>query len=150
MVGSVRRRSSWGLGIAGLGLGVSVLFVRETKGHVALESSTKPDLRWRTVFARTTFRDRSLSTASHAGLVNNLNDRYDMGSAPSVLRLAWSSDPPRTESWRRPIRRSGALGQVGTRALSDRIGRKRLIVGGMLLQAPAIGLNAAARPSRSG
>ena len=36
------------------------------------------------------------------------------------------------------------LGQIGTGALSDRIGRKGLIVGGMLLQAAAIGLIAAA------
>src|SRR4029450_2525937 len=50
-----------GLPSPGLGLGLSVLFVRETKGHVALENSSKPDLPWRTVVARTTFRDPSLS-----------------------------------------------------------------------------------------
>jgi MFS family permease len=131
-----------GLAFAGLGLGVSVLFVRETKGHVALETSTKPDLPWRTVFARTTFRDPSLSAASQAGLVNNLNDGMAWGLLPlfyashgltiaevGILAAAYPA------VW--------GLGQIGTGALSDRIGRKGLIVGGMLLQAAAIALIAA-------
>jgi MFS family permease len=132
-----------GLAIAGLGLGLSILFVRETQGHVALEASAKPDLPWRTVFARTTFRDPSLSAASQAGLVNNLNDGMAWGLLPlfyashglaiaevGILAAAYPA------VW--------GLGQIGTGALSDRIGRKGLIVGGMLLQAAAIVLIAAA------
>jgi MFS family permease len=132
-----------GLAFAGMGLGVSILFVRETKGHVALETSTKPDLPWRTVFARTTFRDPSLSAASQAGLVNNLNDGMAWGLLPlfyasnglaiaevAILAAAYPA------VW--------GLGQIGTGAVSDRIGRKGLIVGGMLLQAAAIGLIAVA------
>ena len=132
-----------GLAYAGLGLGVSVLFVRETREHVALEASVKPDMPWRTVFARTSFRDRSLSAASQAGLVNNLNDGMAWGLLPlfyashglaiaevGILAAAYPA------IW--------GLGQIGTGALSDRIGRKGLIVGGMLLQAAAIGLIAAA------
>jgi MFS family permease len=131
-----------GLAVAGLGLGVSVFFVRETKGHVALEISTKPDLPWQTVFARTTFRDPSLSAASQAGLVNNLNDGMAWGLLPlfyashdlaiaevGILAAAYPA------VW--------GLGQIGTGALSDRIGRKNLIVSGMLLQAGAIELIAA-------
>jgi MFS family permease len=132
-----------GLAFAGLGLGVSVLFVRETKGYVALETSSKPDLPWRAVFARTSFRDPSLSAASQAGLVNNLND----GMAWGLLPLFYASHGL-------PIAQVGilaaaypavwGLGQIGTGALSDRIGRKGLIVGGMLLQAAAIWWIAAA------
>jgi MFS family permease len=132
-----------GLAIVGLGLGVSVLFVRETREHVALESSTRPGLPWRTVFARTSVRDPSLSAASQAGLVNNLNDGMAWGLLPlfyashgltlteiSVLAAAYPA------VW--------GLCQIGTGALSDRVGRKRLIVGGLLLQAVAIWLIAAA------
>jgi hypothetical protein len=124
-----------GLAIAGIGLGLSVLFVRETQGHVALETSARPDLPWRTVFARTTFRDPSLSAASQAGLVNNLNDGMAWGLLPlfyashglgvaevGILAAAYPA------VW--------GLGQIGTGALSDRIGRKGLIVGGMCSREP--------------
>ncbi len=133
-----------GLAVAGLGLGASVLFVRETRHFVALES--RPDaavLPWRTVFARTSFRDRSLSAVSQAGLVNNLNDGMAFGLLPlfyashglavaeiGVLAAAYPA------VW--------GIAQIGTGALSDRIGRKGLIVTGMLVQAGAIGLIAAA------
>ncbi len=126
-----------GLAIVGLGLGASVLLVRETRGHVALERSSTPDLRWRTVAARSTFRDPTLSAASQAGLVNNLNDGMAWGLLPlfyashgltvgeiGILAAAYPA------VW--------GLGQIGTGALSDRIGRKTLIVAGMLVQAGAI------------
>jgi MFS family permease len=128
-----------GLAIAGLGLGASVLFVRETHGHVGLELPGDANLRWRTVAARSTFLDPTLSAVSQAGLVNNLNDGMAWGLLPlfyashglgiaeiGVLAAAYPA------VW--------GLGQVGTGALSDRIGRKGLIVGGMLVQAVAIGL----------
>jgi MFS family permease len=128
-----------GLAIAGLGLGVSVLFVRETRGYVALEASSDAPLPWRTVFALTTVRDRSLSAASQAGLVNNLND----GMAWGLLPLFYASHGL-------GIAEIGILAatypavwgvaQIATGALSDRIGRKGLIVAGMLLQAVAIGV----------
>jgi MFS family permease len=119
-----------------------VLFVRETRGHVALEASPAPSIPWRAVFARTTLVDPSLSAASQAGLVNNLND----GMAWGLLPLFYASHGL-------AIGEIGVLAavypavwgvaQVGTGALSDRIGRKGLIVGGMLLQAATIGLIAA-------
>lgn len=135
-----------GVAFVGLGLGASVLFVRETRGHVALEAGTEADAvvpAWRTVFARTSIGDRSLSAASQAGLVNNLNDGMAWGLLPlfyashglgvaeiGVLAAAYPA------VW--------GVAQIGTGALSDRIGRKGLIVAGMLLQAAAIGLIAAA------
>jgi len=128
-----------GLAVAALGLGASVLFVRETRGHVAVETSRGPNVRWRTVAARSTFRDPTLSAVSQAGLVNNLNDGMAWGLLPlfyasrglsiaeiGVLAAAYPA------VW--------GLGQIGTGALSDRIGRKGLIVAGMLVQAGAIGL----------
>ena len=131
-----------GLAIAGLGLGVSVVFVRETRGFVALEATSEPTLPWRTVFARTTFRDRSLSSASQAGLVNNLND----GMAWGLLPLFYAShglDLAEIGLLAATYPAVWGVAQIGTGALSDRIGRKGLIVAGMLLQAGAIGVIAA-------
>ena len=134
-----------GLAFAGLGLGASVLFVRETRGHVeheqdARERPTMPP--WHTVFWRTTLHDPSLSAASQAGLVNNLNDGMAWGLLPLYYAAAGL-----------PIGQIGilaatypavwGLAQLGTGALSDRIGRKGLIVAGMLVQGGAIGAIAA-------
>jgi MFS family permease len=129
-----------GLAYACLGLGASVLFVRETRGHVEHEQAMieRPEtLRWREVFWRTTLRDHNLSAASQAGLVNNLNDGMAWGLLPLFYASAGMS-----------LREIGvlaatypavwAVGQVVTGGLSDRIGRKPLIVGGMLVQAGAI------------
>lgn len=132
-----------GLALAGLGLGISVLFVRETRGYIALDKQSDRAAPWTVAFTRTSFRDPSLSAASQAGLVNNLNDGMAWGLLPlfyashglaiaeiGILAAAYPA------VW--------GLAQIGTGALSDRIGRKGLIVGGMLLQAVALGLIAVA------
>jgi MFS family permease len=131
-----------GFAYAGLGLAASALLVRETGAHVEQERADRPPsarVRWHEVFLRTTFREPSLSAACQAGLVNNLNDGMAWGLLPlfyaaaglsiaeiGVLAAAYPA------VW--------AIGQIGTGALSDRMGRKPLIVAGMLVQAFAIGL----------
>jgi MFS family permease len=131
-----------GIAIVGLGLGASVLFVRETRGHAELEgassdAASQPGRSWLWLFWRSTVGDRSLSAASQAGLVNNLNDALAWGLLPIVqagagLSLAeiglLAGAYPAT--W--------GVAQIATGALSDRIGRKRLIVAGMLVQGAAI------------
>jgi MFS family permease len=133
--------------VAILGLGLSVLFVRETRGHVALEIAQTPPsggragpaLSFRRAFAVTTWRNRDLAAACQAGLVNNLNDGMSWGIYPlffgshglgvaaiGVVKAVYPG------VW-------GAL-QVVTGPLSDRIGRKGLIAGGMLVQAGGIWL----------
>src|SRR5207247_3395300 len=72
------------------GLLLSILFVRETRAHVAVEVAQTaasrpgpaPGLSFREVFGLTTWRDRSLSAACQAGLVNNLNDGMSWGLYP--------------------------------------------------------------------
>jgi MFS family permease len=128
-----------GLAIAGLGLGASVLLVRETSGHAAQEHGDGvPGPPWRDVFARATFRDRSLSAVSQAGLVNNLNDGMAWGLLP-LLYAAHGLSVAEIGVLAAAYPAVWGVAQVGTGALSDRIGRKGLIVGGMLLQAVAIG-----------
>jgi MFS family permease len=124
-----------------IGLALSVLMVRETSGHVTLESrqqvasSTVPHARQ--VFWRTTATDRNLSSISQAGLVNNLNDGMAWGLFPLVFAAAHMSI-----EWIGTLAAiyPGVWGvvQLGTGAMSDRIGRKALIVGGMWIQALAI------------
>src|SRR5205814_8384991 len=80
-----------GLAYAGMGLAASALLVRETSSFVRHEragSGSPSATRWRTVFLTTSFRDRSLSSACQAGLVNNLND----GIAWGLLPLHYAAD----------------------------------------------------------
>ncbi|HEX9543484.1 MAG TPA: MFS transporter, partial [Streptosporangiaceae bacterium] len=140
-----------GMAFAGLGLGLSALFVRETRGHARQEARTHAGtsaqahggLFTREVFLLTTFKEKALSAASQAGLVNNLNDGLAWGIFPVFFARGGLS-----------VARIGILvalypavwgaGQLVTGALSDRLGRKWLIAAGMWTQAAAIAFIAAA------
>jgi MFS family permease len=137
-----------GLAYAGLGLAISATLVHETRGHAAHEAGRhdiagdRSSLTVRGVFLLTSFRERALSAASQAGLVNNLNDGLTWGVFPLWFARGGLSLPEigvvvaaYPAVW--------ASAQLVTGALSDRIGRKWLIAGGMWLQAVAIGLVAA-------
>jgi MFS family permease len=139
-----------GLAFAALGLGISTLFVRETQGHAVHEAAAHTaiaehlhgGLTTGEIFRLTSFKEKALSSASQAGLVNNLNDGLAWGLLPLYFADAGLS-----------VARIGilaalypmvwGLGQLVTGGLSDRIGRKPLIAGGMLIQAAALGVFAA-------
>ena len=134
-----------GIAYSGLGLGLSVFFVRETRAyalheaanHVLTNDTHHGALTTGEIFQLTSFRDKALSACSQAGLVNNLNDGLAWGLFPILFAGAGLS-----------IGRIGVLaalypavwglGQLYTGGLSDRVGRKPLIVTGMLTQAAAI------------
>jgi MFS family permease len=131
-----------GLAFASLGLGASVLFVGETRPFADFEADARPATArspMGQVMLRTTLRERALSAASQAGFVNNLNDGMAWGLLPLYFAAAGLS-----------IGQIGILtalypavwgfGQPLTGALSDRLGRKWLIAGGLFLQAGAIAL----------
>ena len=133
-----------------LGLGLSVLAVKETHHHAKTEAANHVDahsgagaaLSTREIFTLTSFRDRSLSSVSQAGLVNNLNDGLAWGLFPVLFAGAGLS-----------IERIGILAavypavwgavQLVTGAASDRLGRKWLIAGGMFVQAAGLAIVAA-------
>jgi MFS family permease len=131
--------------VAATGLAVSALFVRDTAAHVALEqrghgAGRPPPLR--RAFAEASLRSPVLRACSQAGLVNNLNDALAWGLAPLYLAANGAGVGA--------IGLVAALypavwgaGQVGTGWLSDHLGRKPLIVAGMLVQAGALALLAA-------
>jgi MFS family permease len=139
-----------GLAYAGLGLGISAIFVRETRAfahheaanHVTTNDDLHEHLTTREIFTLTSFHEKALSSASQAGLVNNLNDGLAWGLLPIFFADAGLS-----------VGRIGVLaaiypavwglGQLLTGGLSDRVGRKPLITSGMLLQAIAIAMIAA-------
>ena len=130
------------------GLCLSWLFVRDTSAHVTLESSLVPPApdgpAVRDVFWRTTWTDRNLSTISQVGLVNNLNDGMAWGLFPLLFANAQMTfDRIGTLAAIYPA--TWGVAQLLTGALSDRVGRKWLIAGGMWTQAAGIGVVAVSR-----
>jgi MFS family permease len=131
---------------------LTLLFVRDTGQHVRLEQvhgehdshEGRPALRQ--VFPAASFREPALRSCSQAGLVNNLNDALAWGLVPLFLAAGGASA---TEIglvaglypavW--------GLGQIWTGHVSDQVGRKPLIVTGMLVQAVALGVLAASQAS---
>lgn len=132
-----------GIGYAALGLLLSILLVRETRSHVAAEaaSSTAPltKMSFREVFVLTSFKDRNLFAASQAGLVNNLNDGMSWGIFP-LFFSGFGLGIERIGILKAIYPVSWGLLQIVTGPLSDRWGRKGLIVAGMWVQAGALAL----------
>ena len=134
-----------GAAIAIVAFLLSVLFVRDTAAHVALEQArhhpgadeTPPRLR--EAFARATWRVPALRSCSQAGLVNNLNDGLAWGLVPLYL-AAHGATVAQIGLVAAVYPGVWAVAQIGTGHWSDTAGRKPLIVAGMLLQAAALGL----------
>lgn len=124
-----------------LGLGLSAAFVRETRGHARHEATAHAPtaLTMRQITVLTSFRERALSAASQAGLVNNLNDGLAWGIFP-ILYTRHGLTVGQVGTLAALYPAVWGLGQLATGALSDRYGRKWLIAGGMWLQAAAIGV----------
>ncbi|GAA4959768.1 MFS transporter [Actinoplanes utahensis] len=124
-----------------LGLGLSLFFVRETRGHARHEATTHAtgggDLATREVFALTSWREPALSSASQAGMVNNLNDGLAWGLFP-VLFAAAGLSLTQIGVLAALYPAVWGLGQLVTGPASDRYGRKPFIVAGMLAQAAAL------------
>jgi MFS family permease len=136
-----------GIGYAALGFGLSVFGVRDTTEHVRLEAGRHPKVapaRFGEVFTRTSFQDPNLFAVCQAGLVNNLNDG-----------MSWAIFPMFFASFGLGLEGIGVLKavypaiwgvlQTLTGPLSDRLGRKGLIVWGMWIQAAGLFLTAGLR-----
>jgi MFS family permease len=134
-----------GVGFVVVGLVLSAWLVRETRHHASHESALLGTFAAegmptaRQIFWRTSVLDANLSSVSQAGLVNNLNDGMAWGLFPLLFGAAGMN-----------LAQVGALAaiypatwsvvQIATGALSDRAGRKPLIVWGMWVQAVGIGV----------
>jgi MFS family permease len=135
-----------------LGLALSTLLVRDTRAHAQLEAATHGTQQQAThrsmgqVFADTSWRNRTLFAVSQAGLVNNLNDGMSWGVFP-LLFVAHGVSLQGVGLIKAVYPVVWGVGQIVTGVLADRVGRKPLIVWGMIVQAAGhavIGLGLAA------
>ena len=131
-----------GVAYVALGLLITALLVRDTGEHVWLEMEAHPPeprspLGFREVFALASFKDRNLFACSQAGLVNNLNDGMSWGVFPLFFN-AFGLGVDRIGILKAVYPAVWGMLQVLTGPLSDRWGRKGLIVTGMWVQAGGI------------
>ena len=137
-----------GIGYAVLGFGLSILLVRDTRAHVALEMAGRNEPGESTgfwdVFSQTSWRDQNLFAASQAGLVNNLNDGMSWGIFP-LFFASFGLGVERIGVLKAIYPGAWGVLQLVTGPLSDRLGRKGLIVAGMWVQATGLFLTALTR-----
>jgi len=137
-----------GVAYAIFGTTLSILLVRDTRDHVRLEASAharqSAPINFREVFFLTSFGDRNLFAASQAGLVNNLNDGMSWGIFP-LFFASFGLGVERIGILKAVYPATWGILQVATGPLSDRWGRKGLIVGGMWVQAAGLFLTALTR-----
>jgi MFS family permease len=126
-----------GFALVFLGLVGSIFLVKDTRQHVASESSSSSVPRLKSIFWETTWKHRNLGSVTQAGLINNLNDGMVWGIFPIVLALknftlaeigVITAVYPAV--W--------GLGQLITGKMADVLPKKQLLFCGMFLQAIAL------------
>jgi len=128
--------------IAVVALLTSIVFVRDTAAHVALEQAGHHDAdelapTLREAFPQASWRVPALRACSQAGLVNNLNDALAWGLIPLFL-AAHGASASEIGLVAATYPAVWGIAQIGTGHWSDRVGRKLPIVAGMLTQAVAL------------
>jgi MFS family permease len=126
-----------GLAVAGLGLGLSSLFVKETTPHVELESASTAGKTFGEVAALASYVHRGLASISRTGLVNNANDALAWGLLP-VLLAGEGLNTWQIGAVAGAYPAVWGIAQLATGAWSDRAGRRLPVAAGMWVQAAAL------------
>jgi len=126
-----------GIVISIIGLLASILFVRDTMAFVKKETKTDTSLNLENIFISTTFKNKTLSSVTQAGLVNNLNDGMIWGLLPMVL-LAYNYNSENIGIIAAVYPTVWGFGQLITGKMSDIYSKKKMLFWGMLLQGVTI------------
>jgi len=126
-----------GIGLIVLGLIGSIFFIKDTRIHMAKETTSNSILRLKNPFWDTTWRDKNLGSVTQAGLVNNLNDGMVWGILPLLLASKnFNLEQIGIVTAIYPA--IWGLGQLATGKLADLYSKKYMLFIGMLLQAVAL------------
>ncbi|RTY99507.1 MFS transporter [Flavobacterium sp. RSP49] len=126
-----------GIGISIIGFLLTLFFVKDTRVFVHQENTTNKTEKLDTIFLETTFKNKTLSTITQAGLVNNLNDGMIWGLLPIVL-LSLNYDSQNIGIITAIYPTVWGFGQLVTGKMSDVYSKKKMLFWGMLLQGIAI------------
>ena len=126
-----------GIVLVVLGLVGSIFFIKDTKHHVAIETTTSNVPLLKNIFWDTTWKNKNLGSVTQAGLINNLNDGMMWGIFPIILAakdftlgqigIVTAIYPA---VW--------GIGQLFTGKMADHFCKKKMLYWGMLLQALAL------------
>lgn len=126
-----------GIVLSVMGLLLTLLFVKDTRIFVHKEQRTNARSKMKNVFLETSFTDKTLSSVTQAGLVNNLNDGMMWGLLPILLAsLAYNSEQIGLIAAIYPG--VWGIGQLFTGKMADHFSKKKMLFWGMLLQGLAI------------
>lgn len=126
-----------GIFISVVGFLLSWIWVKDTRHFVREESKTDKKQELSSVFWETTFKDRTLSSVTQAGMVNNLNDGMIWGLLP-ILLLSLNFDTKSIGIMTAIYPGFWGIGQLFTGRMSDIYSKKGMLFWGMLLQGLAI------------
>lgn len=127
----------FGLIFAGFGFVMSLAVTNTNQKIIKQHSQPAIELSAKEIFMRTTWKDKTLSSSCFAGWATNLKDGMAWGLFPILFiqqDLALQEIGFLVGAY--PV--SWGIFQLATGSLSDRIGRKPLIVAGMFIQAGAL------------
>ncbi len=126
-----------GIFISIVGFILTLLWVKDTSAFVHKESATDTTASLDNVFLQTTFKNKTLSAVTQAGLINNLNDGMIWGLLPIVL-LSLHYDNANIGIITATYPTVWGIGQLFTGKMSDHYSKKAMLFWGMLLQGLAI------------
>lgn len=126
-----------GIALAFVGLVGSIWWIKDTRHHVASETSTSSMPRLKHIFWQTTWKDKNLGSVTQAGLINNLNDGMAWGVFPILLAgKGFTLEQIGIVTAIYPA--VWGVGQLFTGKMADRFCKKNMLYMGMLLQAIAL------------
>lgn len=126
-----------GIVISIIGLLTSIFFVNDTRKFVDIEQQESKNETLNNVFIETTFKDKTLSSITQAGLVNNLNDGMIWGILP-ILLFALNYETKSIGIIAGIYPTVWGIGQLFTGKMADLYSKKSMLFWGMLLQGIAI------------
>lgn len=126
-----------GIVISIVGFLLTAIWVKDTRAFVKKESTTDTTLQLKSVFLETSFKNKTLSSVTQAGLINNLNDGMIWGLLPMVLlALHYNNEHIGIITAIYPT--VWGVGQLFTGKMADHYSKKGMLFWGMLLQGVAI------------
>jgi MFS family permease len=126
-----------GIFISIIGFILTALWVKDTRVFVHKENATDNTTQLDNVFLETTFKNKTLSSVTQAGLINNLNDGMIWGLLPIVL-LSLNFDNGNIGVITAIYPTVWGIGQLFTGKMSDHYSKKAMLFWGMLLQGGSI------------
>lgn len=126
-----------GIIISIIGFLLTLIWAKDTRTFVQKEATTNTTAELGNIFTHTTFKDKTLSSVTQAGLVNNLNDGMIWGLLPIVLfSLHFNTEDIAIIGATYPA--VWGIGQLFTGKMADHFSKKAMLFWGMLLQGLAI------------